>query len=126
MKNMIYCDANILLRYLLRDNEKHFLSAQNLVNNENVFILNEVVAEIVYVLNKVYSVDKKKVCSILTDLFNRDNIHLQSKKVIISALTIYSSNMMDFVDCILCSYGKIEGVSIASFDSKVNKYIKRK
>jgi len=46
---MVYCDANVVLRYLLRDNEDQYIISLNIIENEDVFLLNEVTAEIVYV-----------------------------------------------------------------------------
>ena len=43
-------DANIILRYLLKDKHEFFLQAVEVVENQNVFLPNEIVAEIVYVL----------------------------------------------------------------------------
>jgi predicted nucleic-acid-binding protein len=50
-------DANIILRYLLKDNPVLFNKAAGIIEgNKEIFIPNEVVAETVYVLEKVYGV----------------------------------------------------------------------
>lgn len=49
-------DANIILRYLLNDIDDLADKAANIVENNLVFSPNEVIAEIVYVLEKVYKV----------------------------------------------------------------------
>jgi predicted nucleic-acid-binding protein len=46
-------DANFVLRYLLQDNEKLSNKAKDIIENNEIFIPTEVVAEIVYVLEKV-------------------------------------------------------------------------
>ena len=53
---MILLDANYILRYLLRDNEEMYLIAEEIILNNAYMVLNEVVAEVVYVLEKVYKV----------------------------------------------------------------------
>jgi len=120
---MVYCDANIVLRYLLRDNEDHYRISLSIIETEEVFLLNEVTAEIVYVLLKTYSIDKKKVCGVLKKLFLYPNINFYSKDVILDALDIFSKNSIDYVDCILCAYNNIEDRKIISFDKKVVSYI---
>jgi len=120
---MVYCDANIILRYLLRDNEEQYKISMNIIETEEIFILNEVTAEIVYVLIKTYSIEKKKVCGVLRKLFLHQNINFYSKNVILNALDIFSKNSIDYVDCILCAYNKVEGQKIKSFDKKVISYI---
>jgi len=57
---MIIVDANIVLRYLLNDTENLSEKAADILENNNVFLLNEVIAEIVYVLEKVYKVKTMK------------------------------------------------------------------
>ena len=122
---MVYCDANIVLRYLLRDNEDQYKISLDIIEKEDVLLLNEVTAEIVYVLLKVYSIEKKKVCSILKKLFLYPNIYFYSKDVILDALDIFSKNSIDYVDCILCAYNIIEDRKIISFDKKVISFIKK-
>jgi len=123
---MVFCDANIILRYLLRDIETQFAEAKRLIEKDDIFILNEVAAEVVYVLIKVYSIEKKKVCAVLKEFYSRDNVHFLSKDIILGAINIFSESSMDFVDCILCSYAAIEDASVASFDAKVNRYLEKK
>lgn len=45
-------DANIILRYLLKDNADFFLKARNIIEKNKIFIPVEVCAEVVYVLEK--------------------------------------------------------------------------
>ena len=49
-------DANIILRYLLNDTEELAIKATDILENNKVLVPNEVIAEIVYVLEKVYKV----------------------------------------------------------------------
>ena len=47
-------DANIVLRYLLNDSDDLSGQAAEILENNMIFLPNEVIAEIVYVLEKVY------------------------------------------------------------------------
>ena len=47
---MIRVDANYILRYLLNDNPEMANIAEQLFLNEQVFIANEILAEVIYVL----------------------------------------------------------------------------
>ncbi len=51
-------DANIILRYLLNDHEELSDTATTIIENNEVLIPNEIIAEVVYVLEKVYKVKK--------------------------------------------------------------------
>ena len=123
---MVYCDANIILRYLLRDNSEQYNISADIIEKKDIFLLNEVTAEIVYVLLKVYSVEKKKICSVLKKLFHNRNFNFYSKEVILKALEIFSGNALDYVDCILCAYSIIEQRDILSFDKKLVSMIRDK
>ena len=46
-------DANVVLRYLLKDNDDLYEKAKNILEQQDVFVPYEVMAEIIYVLEKV-------------------------------------------------------------------------
>ncbi len=117
-------DANYLLRYFLADNERQNLLAAKVIENEEVLLINEVVAEVCYVLEKVYVVPKKEIDDILNLLLDYKNITAE-KTLIRNALNLYSLNNLDFVDALLIAYNKIEGAEICSFDKKLNKLLNK-
>ena len=49
-------DANYILRYLLKDIDEQYLQSASVIENHNVYIPGEIIAEVVYVLQKVYQV----------------------------------------------------------------------
>jgi len=54
---MVLIDANIILRYLLRDIEEQYIVACKIIDN-GCCTTTEVIAEVVYVLLKVYKVQR--------------------------------------------------------------------
>jgi predicted nucleic-acid-binding protein len=121
---MIRVDANYILRYLLNDNPEMANIAEQLFLNERVFIANEILAEVVYVLLGVYEIAKIDIADKLIDLIYAETILTDNKAIIIEALTIFKNQNLDFVDCLLCSYSQID--EIKSFDKKLNRYIQNK
>ena len=119
---MIRVDANYILRYLLNDNIEMANIAEQLFLTTQVFIANEILAEVVYVLLGVYKIAKIDIADKLIDLISADTILTDNKAIIIEALTIFKNQNLDFVDCLLCSYSQID--EIKSFDNKLNRYIK--
>ncbi len=114
-------DANIILRYLLNDNEKLSSQAIDIIDNSEVYTTTEVLAEVVYVLVKFYKLPKNIVIEKLLLLFEKNIVlHLETD-MIIKALTLYLNNNIDFVDCVLISHSHINHYEIISFDKKVNK-----
>lgn len=57
---MIMLDANYLLRFLLKDNLQMYKVSKECIQNNSCTVLNEVLAEVVFVLLKVYNVKKKR------------------------------------------------------------------
>ena len=71
---MILLDANYILRYLLQDNQKMFVEAKKVISQENCFLINEVLAEVVYVLEGVYQTPKNVIGETLSTFVQFHNI----------------------------------------------------
>ena len=56
---MILLDANYILRFLLEDIEEMFREAEKIIENNLCYIENEVLAEVVFVLQKVNKMYKE-------------------------------------------------------------------
>lgn len=114
-------DANVILRYLLRDNEAMYEEAAKCIEEGNAFTIPEVIAEVVYVLKKVYQVSKVEIRDSLIVLI--DTVGVDNYSVIIKALEIYASKSLDFVDCILIARNWVLNEEVFSFDKKLNHQI---
>jgi predicted nucleic-acid-binding protein len=121
---MIRLDANYVLRYLTNDNEKMSAIAEEAILNEDIFISSEVLAEVVYVLRGVYDLSRKEVSEALQALMEADNVQIHDKYIIQHGLKIYSEKSLDFVDCLLCAYSKVD--TILTFDKKLMKCVDAK
>ena len=121
---MILLDTNYILRFLLKDNDEMYEVAKNVIKNSECIILIEVLAEVVFVLQKVYKISKEDITKILTSFLKFENIINSEKNFILEALKIYTNKNLDFVDCILCA--KSKEFTIKTFDKKLNKCIKAK
>ncbi len=111
-------DANIILRYLLNDVESMAAESAQVIKN-GAFTIPEVLAEVVYVLMKVYNVERQEISKELMIFLN--SMEINRRDIMIKALEIFADTNLDFVDCILISYNKIDSVEIFSFDKKLNK-----
>ncbi|MGN1143229.1 MAG: PIN domain-containing protein [Anaerovoracaceae bacterium] len=118
MKKLI--DVNVILRYLLGDNEKMAEAAVETIK-EGAFTIPEVIAEVVYVLKGVYNIDRKEIAAVLTEFLQE--IEIECKLVMKNALTLFSSTTLDFVDCILISRHHVLGEAIVTFDKKMSRYL---
>jgi len=119
---MILLDANYILRFLLKDNDEMYGISKDCIVYNDCTIPIEVLAEVVFVLLKVYDVTKKDIAKILVEFLKYENILIDSKYMIIQALEIFSDKNLDFVDAVLCA--KSTKYEIKTFDKKLNKCIK--
>jgi len=119
---MIVLDANYILRFLVKDNDKMYKIAKEAIKNNDCFIDNEVLAEVVFVLIKVYNTSKSDIKDTLVRFLSFENIILHNKPTIIKALKLFEEKNIDFVDAILCA--KSKKYEIKTFDKKLNKCIK--
>jgi predicted nucleic-acid-binding protein len=119
---MIVLDTNYILRFLIKDNEEMYYEARNAIKNNDCFIDNEVLAEVVFVLLKVYKTSKNNIRISLEKFLSLPNIILNSKVTILKALEIFDEKNLDFVAAILCT--KSKKYDVKTFDKKLNKCIR--
>ena len=122
---MVILDTNAILRYILRDNLAMVTEVKRQLSSEICFIPVEVVAEVVYVLSKAYGVKRDAVAKTITDITYLSNVAFAQKRVVLHALSVYASTMLDFVDCLLTGYAKEEGYTVFTFDKKLSKYLNK-
>jgi len=119
---MILLDTNYILRYLLRDDEEMFRTSKKVIGNQHCFVLESVLAEVVYVLSGVYKIPKPLISKTLSQFISLDNISMnETSSTFITALEFYQSKNLDFVDCCLCA--RKNKFEIKSFDKKLTKCI---
>ncbi|OEG63616.1 putative nucleic-acid-binding protein [Halanaerobium saccharolyticum] len=122
---MLIIDANVILRYFMNDSKDMSKKAAQIIESENILLLSEVIAEVVYVLEGVYNLDKNKISNTILELIDYDNINIKEEELIINSLKKYKEVNLDFVDCILYSYNQIKKFDVFSFDKKLNREMKR-
>jgi len=118
---MILLDANYILRFLLKDNLEMYETSKVCITNNQCKVLHEVFAEVVFVLLKVYSIDRYVIKNTLLTFLNFDNVIIDDELDIAKALEIFENKNLDFVDAILCA--KSNKYQIKTFDKKLIKCI---
>ena len=114
-------DANMILRYLLDDDSEMSQKAEEYINAGDVAVTIEVIAEVIYVLKGVYSLEREKISDAVKQFM--ELVYCQEKEVLSLALDTFAERNLDFVDCVLYSYHKVKNVTIATFDKKLLKLI---
>ena len=114
---MVMLDTNMILRYILDDNKKMADIVEEYITSCDVIITIEVIAEVVYVLRKVYSLERQIVSDEVKNFAAL--VKCNESDVLDFAIDTYATKNLDFVDCVLYAYNKIDGFEIATFDKKL-------
>ena len=119
---MVIFDANMILRYLLDDNKEMADKAEEYLSAGDVLVTLEVMAEVVYVLRGVYSMDRDKIARILKGFM--ELVDCRDMEVIKKGLDAYGTYNLDFVDCVLLGYHVEKQAEIVTFDKKLSKLLR--
>ena len=118
---MILIDANVILRFLIGDNEEMLAVATEAIESGEAYTLPSIMAEVVYVLNGHYEVQRTVIRDCLTHLL--DKVSIEYPDVIISALSYYADRNIDFVDGMIISRARLHDEKVLTFDKKLNRLI---
>lgn len=123
-----FLDANVILRYLLKDNEVLSPKSKEIFDTlsdltDGAYISSLVLHEVIYVMEKIYKLDRSnienKVSSIL-ELTNLETLDLPKINVQ-QALKDYASTKVDFPDCIYKQFVLVHNFQMVSFDEDFKK-----
>lgn len=118
---MVMLDTNIILRYLLDDNEEMSGKAAEYIESGNAVVIVEVIAEVIYVLKGVYSVDRQEIADTVVNFLQI--VECSDMDVLMCAVRTFGKENLDFVDCVLYAYQKVREMQIATFDKKLLKLL---
>ena len=118
-------DTNIILRYFLNDHAEFSAKARNFMKDiskgdKKAEILDVVICECVYVLEKFYNIPKPEIVDNLSKLMTFSGAIDQDKAKMLNALKKYQDSNTDIVDCILAAHSSASKVVI-SFDNDMQK-----
>jgi predicted nucleic-acid-binding protein len=124
-KSMVLIDANAILRYILSDNPDMALEGDELLKTEVITVRFEVVAEVVYVLNKVYSMPRDEIATCIKIFLEQPTVNIYEADILAFALETYGSINLDFVDCLLYSFAKMKKLAVFTFDKKLKTLVNK-
>lgn len=118
--NNCILDANVVLRFLLQDNEEQFRQIRTTIQSKNCYVTLEVLAEVCYVLEGVYQVTREDIASNFRKLNN--DVVILNADILLRGLEIFDKTpKLDFVDCLLYGYKWEKGINIITFDKKLQR-----
>jgi predicted nucleic acid-binding protein len=118
-----FVDTNVLIRHLTGDPPALARRASNFLAEANELLLTDlVVAELVYVLESFYEVERTRVAELLRSVLAFPAIVVLDALLLLRALEVYEVDRLDFADAYLVATAETSGVSaIASFDRSIDR-----
>lgn len=116
-KNLI--DTNLIVRFLVNDDPKKVSKVEKLLkdkNNKNI-LLDTVVAEIVWVLNSYYELDKLDIIEKLRALIHVESIECNAF-LISRAFTLWEENNISYIDSYLAAVAELGAMELYTYDQK--------
>lgn len=119
-------DANVILRYLLQDNDKLSPKADTIIEGIEdgrirVFCDPITLAEVVYVLLRIYQQEPGRIYEGLEPIVKQDGFLMPEKTRYIRALELFAGHIPHFGDACACAAAleSCEG-RLLSFDKKLS------
>jgi predicted nucleic-acid-binding protein len=126
---MLGIDTNVLVRFLVRDDEAQFERARRLIKREvsagrRVFVNHVVIMETEWVLRSRYAIPKTQVIEALSGLLDAADVQMEDEPTIEQALFAWKDAAADFADCLIGAKNRRLGCqATASFDSKASRLL---
>jgi predicted nucleic-acid-binding protein len=122
---MIILDTNYYIRFLVRDNEKMYEDSTKYFEDLEsslieVYLPDLILAEIVYVLTKVYELPRFDVATALQSIIAIDALSMDNKWLTLTTLELFSTENLDFADCFLLGYSQLTDYDVMTFDKKLS------
>jgi predicted nucleic-acid-binding protein len=125
---MLGVDTNVLVRFLVRDDEVQFEKARKLIKREvaagrRVFVSQLVLLETEWVLRSRYSLPKNMIIEAISGLLGATDVRFEDEPAIEEALFIWKEDTTaDFADCLIGARNRRLGCrATATFDAKASK-----
>jgi predicted nucleic-acid-binding protein len=120
-------DTNLIVRYLVQDNEKQAKTAGKLFDacdrgDVVIVTLSAVLAECVFVLESFYEHPRGDIASALGKLISSPGVEISAAAIHLDALDRYRKTTVHFVDCLIAATAAAENLPVASFDRDFRKF----
>ncbi len=124
---MLGLDTNVLIRYLMQDDQRQYEKAKRLIhreagNGEPVLISLLVLLEIEWVLRSRYGLSKAEVLAAFSALLEAADLAFEDETSVEYALYSWKNSSADFADCLIEARNRRLGCrATATFDAKALK-----
>ena len=123
---MIGLDTNVLVRYIMQDDEDQAMKATQLMESLKPdvpgFIPLVVTVELYWVLTSAYELSRDQITQVFEKLIVARELVIENKDQVARALRIFSISKADFPDCLIERSANAAGcTAVMTFDVKASK-----
>jgi predicted nucleic-acid-binding protein len=118
-----FLDTNVLIRHLTGDPRAQARRATAFLEQARELLVPDlIVAEVVYVLESFYEVERSRVAELARAILGFPAIVVADELLLLRALEIYEVDRIDFAEAYLVACAEAAGVeAIASFDRSIDR-----
>jgi predicted nucleic-acid-binding protein len=118
-----FVDTNILIRHLTGDPPDQAARATRfLANTDELLLADLVVAEVVYVLESYYEVERLRIADVVRAIIAFVAIRVVDEDLLLRAVEVYEIDRLDFAEAYLVASAERAGVgAVASFDRSIDR-----
>jgi predicted nucleic-acid-binding protein len=124
---MAALDTNILIRYLVQDDDQQLAAAKKLIRSalaagETLFVPITVTLELEWVLRSNFKFTKEQITLTLSSLLSAAELSFESESAAEIALALYKKSNADYSDCVHIALAHIAGEGpLWTFDRAASK-----
>jgi len=124
---VIALDTNVLVRFLVEDDEVQTAHATALIkraveNDERLFVPDIVLCETAWVLGTRYKIPRREVAAVLRRLMGTRHLAFGSADLVVRALDAFAAGKGDFADYLIREQAAAAGcTTVATFDGDLLK-----
>lgn len=124
-KNFYLIDTNVVIRFLTKDHQELSKKSAEIFKKIEkgeikAKIAESVLAEIVYVIMKIYGKDREYTANVLKRILALKGVVNRDKTQLRKALSIFANQKVDIVDALLLSREK-QCLGVLSFDKDLER-----
>jgi predicted nucleic-acid-binding protein len=122
----VMLDTNAVLRFITDDDKEKSKKVSDLINNTDCIVTIEVIAEVVYNLEKYYDHPRWLIAEEINDfIWIKESLVLE-ENVIRYGCNTYASTRLDFIDCLLVGYANVNGNLVFTYDAELKRKLENK
>ena len=118
-----FVDTNVLVRHLTGDPpEMATRATKYLRNEEELLVVDLVIAETVYVLESFYEAPRPTIAEAIRSLLAMESVVVVDAPLLLRAIDVYENDRIDYAEAYLVACAETTGTTrIASFDRSIDR-----